>query len=488
LTLLNLVIGFVATPLLLKYLGHEDYSLFKISYDWLASIGFLEQILTASALSMLANLSDDNRDHYTHYTFKKFVKISVIFLLLSMFVTPFLPYLFKIPINKIDEVKIGFIVGTFGFIFLPITILRTWIEFHEKSYLLNIVRSLQNLIQISIAIIFAYFAFGIIGQYLSFLIGQFIFAIFVYWFFKKTHQKKEYQISTYDLQEFDKTLRKNNLTGFILSISSKLSFLSDTLILGFFFKPIDILPFSLTQKLTQMVQENLQTLGNSSWATLANLHRNGQSEEFEKMLFSLTRVTIFLSIILTAPLMFLNHSFITLWVGEKFYAGDLLTTIAIVNTYLMGIYSLWGWCLSGSGKIKIQIPIYAINAIINFLTALIFIKWIGISGPIIGTLIGFLSAYLILIPRALEKEFNISANKLRATIIFPLFYLLIPFILNYYYKNLFMIDNFIRLIIYYLTIMLIFSLVMAISFLSANERKYLLNLVFNKLQIKKSTR
>jgi O-antigen/teichoic acid export membrane protein len=237
-----------------------------------------------------------------------------------------------------------------------------------------------------------------------------------------------------------------------------------------------------------MVQENLQTLGNSSWATLANLHRNGQSEEFEKMLFSLTRVTIFLSIILTAPLMFLNHSFITLWVGEKFYAGDLLTTIAIVNTYLMGIYSLWGWCLSGSGKIKIQIPIYAINAIINFLTALIFIKWIGISGPIIGTLIGFLSAYLILIPRALEKEFNISANKLRATIIFPLFYLLIPFILNYYYKNLFMIDNFIRLIIYYLTIMLIFSLVMAISFLSANERKYLLNLVFNKLQIKKSTR
>lgn len=488
LTLLNLIIGFIATPLLLKYLGHEDYSLFKISYDWLASIGFLEQILTASALSMLASLNDDNRDHYTHYTFKKFIKISVVFLLLSVLVTPFLPYLFKIPVHKIKQVQIGFIVGTFGFIFLPITILRTWIEFHEKSYLLNIVRSLQNFIQISIAIVFAYFTFGIIGQYFSFLIGQFIFAIFVYWFFKKTHQKKNYSISKIDLQEFDKTLRKNNLSSLTLSLAGKLSFLSDTIILGFFFNPIDILPFSLTQKLTQMIQENLQTLGNSSWATLANLHRTRQREEFEKMLVSLTRVTIFLSITLAAPLIFLNNSFINLWVGNKFYAGDLLTTIAVINTYLMGIFSLWGWCLSGSGKIKIQIPIYTTNAIINFITALIFIKLIGLSGPIIGTLIGFLTAYIILIPRALEKEFNVNAYKLRTIIILPILYLIIPLGINIFYKDLFIIDNFLKLIIYYLTSMLIFAFILSVTYLNSTERKYILNLIFNKLQLKKTTR
>lgn len=488
LTLLNLIIGFTATPLLLKYLGHEDYSLFKISYDWLASVGFLEQILTASALSMLANLNDDNRDHYTLYTFKRFVKISIVFFLISTLVSPFLPYLFKIPVNKIKEVQIGFIVGTIGFIFLPITILRTWIEFQEKSYLLNIVRSLQNFIQISIAIAFAYFTFGIIGQYFSFLIGQFIFAIFVYWFFKKTHQKKNHSISTLDLDEYDKTLRKNNLNSLILSLSGKLSFLSDTIILGFFFNPIDILPFSLTQKLTQMIQENLQTLGNSSWATLASLHRSGQHDEFEKMLISLTRVIIFLSIVLCAPLIFLNHSFINLWVGTKFYAGDLLTTIAVINTYLMGIFSLWGWCLSGSGKIKIQIPIYTINAIINFITALIFIKLIGLSGPIIGTLIGFLTAYIILIPRALEKEFNVNAYKLRTIILFPLLYLLIPIIINFIYKDFFILDNFFKLIIYYLTCMIVFAITLSVTFLNAIERKYILNLFINKLQLKKTSR
>lgn len=486
LTALNLAIGFIATPLLLKFLGHDDYSLFKISYDWLSSIGFLEQILTASALSMLASLDENNRDHYTHYTFKKFVKISIVFLIISMLVIPFLPYLFKIPNTKLHEVQIGFLIGTLGFIFLPITILRTWIEFHEKSYLLNLVRSSQNLIQISMAILFAYLTFGIIGQYISFLVGQFIFAAFVYWFFKKTHKRKDISNNQLNVEEFEKTLRKNNLNSLTLSLAGKLSFLSDTLILGFFFKPIDILPFSLTQKLTQMIQENLQTLGNSSWATLANLHRLGKNDEFEKMLFSLTRVTIFLSIILAAPLIFLNHSFIALWVGEKFYAGDLLTSIAILNTYLMGIFSLWGWCLSGSGKIKIQIPIYTLNAIINFLSALIFIKLIGLSGPIIGTLIGFLTTYLYLIPRALEKEFQIKAKKLRLTILLPALYLILPMVFNIYFKNYFMIDNFIKLIIYYVLIALLFTIFLLIIYLNTNERKYISNLIFNKIQSKKS--
>lgn len=487
LTLLNITIGFIATPLLLKYLGGEDYSLFKISYDWLASFGFLEQILTASALSMLANLNDENRDHYTHYTFNKFIKISGIFLLLSMLVIPFLPYLFKIPDNKLTEVRIGFFIGTFGFLFLPITILRTWIEFHEKSYLLNIVRSMQNFIQIVIAIVFAYLTFGIIGQYISLLVGQLVFAIFVYWFFTKTHRRKNHQITSDDFKEFDKTLRKNNLTSLTLSLAGKLSFLSDTLILGFFFKPIDILPFTLTQKLTQMIQENLQTLGNASWATLASLHRNGLDEEFEMTLFSLTRVTIFMSVVLTAPLIFLNHSFIALWVGNKFYAGDLLTAIAIFNTYLMAIFSLWGWCLSGTGKIKIQVPIYTINAIINFLTALVFIKVIGLSGPIIGTLVGFLTAYLFLIPRALEKEFKISAKKLRLTVVLPMIYLILPIIINISYKNIFLIDNFIKLVIYYLIIALLFLIVLSLTYLKSKERKYILNLFINKLQAKKST-
>lgn len=488
LTILNIAIGFFATPLLLKYLGHEDYSLFKLTYDWLSSISFLEQILTSSALGILATLSDSNRDHYTHYAFKKFVKVSFIFLGLSILMIPFLPHLFTISDNKINEVRIGFFIGSIGFLFLPVTILRTWIEFHEKSYLLNMVRSLQNIFQVLVAIFLAYLAYGIIGQFVAFLIGQFILATFIYLFFKKTHNKDEVKVHHSDITEFDKALRKNNINSLTLSLSSKLSFLSDTLILGFFFKPIDILPFSLTQKLTQMVQENIQNLGNSSWATLASLQRAEKHQEFEDTLISLTRVTIFMSIVMTIPILFLNHSFIALWVGEKFYAGDTITTIAILNTYFMGIFSLWGWCLSGTGKIKAQIPIYTINAIINFTTALIFIKLVGISGPIIGTLIGFLTAYLFLIPQTLAKEFTLDASKLRRVILIPTIYLIIPILLNLKFKDLFLINSYLKIAIYFVIIAIISMVTMALTYLNSNERNYIWNLLLKRLNLKIPTR
>lgn len=477
------MLGFIVTPLLIRYLGKDDFSLYKLTFDWLSSIGFLEQALTSSILAFLVEASNEKRDHITYYAYKKYYRISIFFLALTICLIPFLPYLYAIPVDKLTEVRIGFFIGSLTFLFLPLTVLRLWIEFHEKSYLLNSSRMIQNIFQSIMAILLAWMAFGIIGQFSAVLMGQFLFALIVFSLFKKSSSLlPHHKLEKKEEIEFNQKMWVTNKKGLILSLTSKLSFFSDTLLLGFFFKPVLILPFTLTQKLVQMIQENLQSIGNSSWASLIDLYRNGKQEEFEAQLISLTRIVVFLSFSLCLPLLFLNRSFIFLWVGEQFYAGFLVTLVAILNAYFMSIFSLWGWCLSGNGKISIQIPIYLLNAVINFSTGLLFIKLSGIIGPILGTLAGFLIAYSWLIPRALHSEMKVNKMKLYKNLFAPLTIFIPMALVSWQYETKFLVENYLSWGIHFILLSGIISSLLYIIYLNSGERLFLKNIFLKKFR------
>lgn len=486
-SLVNIALSFTVTPVLLNLIGKEDYSLYKLTFDWLSSISFVEQVFTSSALAILANSTLNNRDTYSSYALKHFAKISIVFIFLAIIIVPFLPLLFTIPAHKITHIQISFFVGSLCFIFLPITIIKTWIEFHEKGYILNRFRNVQNILTAAAAILLAWLSFGIIGQFFALFLGQLSFAIMTYFYFQKT-KKKSPQVSslTNSDVEFSKLFKQTNKHSFFLSLASKLSFFSDTLILGFFISPVQVLAFSLTQKLPQMIQENVQSLGNASWATLMDLYRNHSFEVFEKKLHSLSKITVFLTLTGSLPLLFLNQSFISLWIGKEHYAGHTITIIAILNIYFMGLFSLWGWVLSGGGKIRVQIPIYAGNALINITFTLIFIKFIGIEGPILGTLAGFLIIYSLFIPKALEKEYGLSAEKLWRILAIPLLIILPFIIVSIKLQHHFHFNNLISWFIAYLAFMFFVVIFLVVLYLNKDERNFIKSLILKKLKLNKA--
>jgi O-antigen/teichoic acid export membrane protein len=111
-TIINIGLGFLVTPILIKFLGKEEYSLYKLTFDWLSSIGFVEQVITSSALAIIANANIGNRDQYTSKAFKKFFTFSLFFIFLAIIITPLLPYFYQITENKKLDVQISFIIGS----------------------------------------------------------------------------------------------------------------------------------------------------------------------------------------------------------------------------------------------------------------------------------------------------------------------------------------------------------------------------------------
>src|SRR5690606_3954185 len=77
------------------------------------------------------------------------------------------------------------------------------------------------------------------------------------------------------------------------------------------------------------------------------------------------------------------------WTGEQTFAGNFLNSVAIYNAGLFALVSFWQWCFAGTGLVRTIIPYMLCQAVVNISLSLLLTKFIGMEGPVLGTLIAF---------------------------------------------------------------------------------------------------
>ncbi len=75
-----------------------------------------------------------------------------------------------------------------------------------------------------------------------------------------------------------------------MNLCGRVSLLTDNIVVSGLLSPALVTPFVLTQRLTSLAQRELQTIGNASWAALAELSAQGRKDVFSRRLLELTRV------------------------------------------------------------------------------------------------------------------------------------------------------------------------------------------------------
>ena len=68
----------------------------------------------------------------------------------------------------------------------------------------------------------------------------------------------------------------------IVQLSGRLSFLTDSYIVGRVLSPEAIASLFATVRLAQLAQSQLQMVGNASWAGLAELHGRGEPRHLQR--------------------------------------------------------------------------------------------------------------------------------------------------------------------------------------------------------------
>jgi O-antigen/teichoic acid export membrane protein len=207
-----------------------------------------------------------------------------------------------------------------------------------------------------------------------------------------------------------------------IKLSGQLGLYTDNIIISYSLSPATVVPFFVTQRLAAMAQSHIQNVGNATWAALADLYIKGEKEKFNSRLIELTRLVSVMGLASGIAIIAYNQYFINLWVGSARFGGDGLTILAVCNSLLIGLISLWGWCFSGTGtQARLVVPT-TLAASVNFLASIGCTHFFGITGPLMGTFISFITISIWKIPLLLQEVFGTSMKQLFWAVTKPLIF------------------------------------------------------------------
>jgi len=183
--------------------------------------------------------------------------------------------------------------------------------------------------------------------------------------------------------------------------------------------PAAVVVFTVTQRLMLTACAQVQSLGGSTWAALAELHHQGRREQFNARLIQLTRLTALLGLTALVPLSAFNRAFVGLWVGPERYGGDGLGLATLMFAWLQSVAALWAWPLVTTGKVRLLIPPLLVGTAVNLGVSVAATSAFGVIGPALGSTAQYALVTSGWIALLLRREFGTQLRSLAAATFWP---------------------------------------------------------------------
>lgn len=426
LTLSSVLTGFVATPLVLRWLGSERLGAFRAASDWLGYLGLLEMGLGGALLALMARALGTGDDLALRAVItaglRAFRKVALWMLVGGGLLALAIPKLVPVSAGLTGDLRAGVAIGSLGFFLVALAPLRTLVDAQQRGYVLNLISLIQSLITTALVVCLAYTGFGVRGQFAASIIGVIALNGLLAWNNWKRileFARSKGALDSETLARAEQELWTLNRPTLIFNICGRVGLLTDNIVIALFLGPAAVVPFFISQRLAQLAQGQLQSIGNSTWAALAELHVSGHAETFGRRLTELTKLVMVMGVAAMVPIVSYNYFFVQLWVGQTQFGGTVLTAFASVNGILLSLFSLWGWVFSGTGRVARLTRLNVAAATVNISASLVCTKFFGLVGPLIGTTVSLVGVILWWEPLLLRKEFGVALRGLLEALLRP---------------------------------------------------------------------
>lgn len=415
----GLVLGMVATPIILSKLGEEKFGTLRVMLDWLAHLSLMEFGLYAAVMSLMVKVLGENKSHVGSALKVSFLKYKNVLFLQVISLAVFCLFFEKlVPVDE-DlqmEVWISFFILSSSVFFIFSQIFKAHLEASQRGYIVSYVMIFQNIFYIIASLWFLHLGHGLIGQAWAY-VASIAFAFVIYaWLCRDEIKIIRFSKDKYTEEPTFKNQRKNL---FMTELFVRASLMSDSLIISFLIGTKEVTGFFLTQRLIQVVGQQLQNVSNSSWPALGELYYHKKLDVFNNRVLQLTEVVAFLSGVGLSVLVIFNRAFIVLWTGESTYAGAWITNLAALNAGFFALTSLWSWCFSATHKADLITKIFFVHAIVNVSLSFILTSLLGVVGPLLATAIAYMTVAIWWESKVLTTVFGISRWKLHRSWTLP---------------------------------------------------------------------
>jgi O-antigen/teichoic acid export membrane protein len=419
--------AFIATPIILQSIGAEAFGVFRVASDWTGYLTLLEFGIGGALIPVLAKTCAKETRQQVALTvaiaMRSYIFLSGLMIALGLALIFFIPNLVRVSPSLANNLQLGVGFSVLGLCLFPLSAFQVLAQVSQRGYIVNTLNLVQNISINALSLLFAWLGMSIAGQFAANFIGSLILSIGLTGFFVRLYPNIFNSIFTKSTElrlQIERELWQLNWPVFVISVCGRISLMTDNIIIAGVLGPGLVASFFLTQRLPTLAANQIQGISAASWPGLVDLYHNGETDVFSRRLVELTKLTVVAGIAVLLPVTVYNTNFVSLWVGNAQYAGELVTFFASFNNLLLSVFSLWTTLLIGIGNVALLVPIVVCSAIVNCLLSWLCTVHLGVSGPLIGTGIAFVMTYLWWLPWLFQREFKIPMWQLLGAVVKPL--------------------------------------------------------------------
>lgn len=191
--------------------------------------------------------------------------------------------------------------------------------------------------------------------------------------------------------------------SFILVLSGRIAFYSDSFIVGYFRGVVEVAVFGIGVKLTEYLRQLIFTMTRLFSPVAARYDPEADRASLKRLFYDGSRLNLLFSLPLSVVLFFWGGTLVRLWVGEEFAYSETILRILLVGHVLSFTQGIGGEILLGVGRHRTFAVLSLTGAVVNIVLSIVLIGPLGLPGVAWGTTIPLALLSLGYVPAATLK-------------------------------------------------------------------------------------
>jgi O-antigen/teichoic acid export membrane protein len=318
--LMNNVVALFLTPYMLQFISKEEYGFYVLCVDFLAWIGFLEfgtsKVLESKAGHLIARSE-------TSKLRTSFNSAFYFQLVIAVLIIPVYYFLVHAGISSKSVPHLNVILILFS-LAAGLSVFRNLfsavIIASKKIHLDNRIQLMMNVLNYALVLSLTPFI-GVIGLAIINLLVVILILIRSNYRLKQLFPDFHIAREHFDKQEL-KALFGQGIYFSIGSIATLVLVKMDSFVIAREFSLKQVASFYITIKLFALFQKVVQLFINNFRPHVAQLYGKSDFKHIQFVYEFVGRISISISAVGIAVILFINHVFIHYWVGDSFYLGE----------------------------------------------------------------------------------------------------------------------------------------------------------------------
>lgn len=386
----GLVLAFVVAPLILAALGDRRYGMWAQVDSVLAYLLLFEGGVGAAVVRYVSKFEElrdqDSLNRVFSTTFALLAAAGLVVLAIALTLAFASARPLGVPVDLVGDVRwLLVMLGGNLAVALPLGVFPAVLDGLGQFPAKITVRSGVAIVQCVVVIVVLQAGFGLrtlAGLFTAFSLMQHLLCAVVAW---RCLPGLRFYWSFVDRKTV-RLIRGLTVSAFLVMVATRVSFQSDSLVIGAFVGLEAVTFFALASKLTETAKALLRSAFGVMTPAVSKWEARGDGAAIRRAFLDGTRYTLYLVLPVQIGFFLLGHGFLALWVGhERADHAYLVLVVLAAPLALSLMQAVASRILYGIGRLKGFAAVTVAEAAANLALSLALIGPLGIVGVALGT-------------------------------------------------------------------------------------------------------